>query len=84
MGQMTTVGQVEAHQTLVRAHDSLVNLQVRRGTGQALDVDTPLVTGDAESGESTLLAKDLDGVDVLIATVVTGSRVSLGVLVGHN
>ena len=84
MGQVTTVGQIKTHQTVVRAHDGLVDLKVGGRPGQALDVDTPLLRVEAEGLESTTLAGELNAVDVLVATVVAGAGVSLAVLVAHG
>lgn len=84
MGQVTTVREVKTHQTAVNGHDGLVDLQVGRRSRKALDVDTPLVRIEVEGLESTLLAKKLDLVNVLVATIVTGARKTLGVLVGHG
>ena len=84
VAQVTTVGKVKTHETAVRRHDGLVNLQVGRASTEALDVDTPLLGVNVEGLESTLLAEELDLVDVLVATIVTGTGVTLGVLVGHG
>ena len=84
MRQVTTVGEVKTHQAIVGAHQSLVNLQVGGGARQTLDVDTPLGGVKVEGLESTVLASDLNGIDVLVTTVVTGTGVALGVLVGHG
>lgn len=84
VGQVTTVGEVKTHQTLVRAHEGLVDLQVGRAATKALDVDTPLGRVQVEGLESTLLTGDLDGINVLVTTVVTGTRVTLRVLVAHG
>ena len=84
MGQVTTVGEVKTHQTVVGTHQSLVNLQVGRATTEALNVDTPLGGVQVESLESTVLASDLNGINVLVTTVVTGTGVTLRVLVGHG
>jgi hypothetical protein len=81
---MATVGEVETHETTVRGHDGLVDLEVGRAARQALDVDTPLLGVDVEGLEGTLLAEKLDLVDVLVAAIVTGTGVTLGVLVGHG
>jgi hypothetical protein len=81
---VTTVGEIKTHQTLVGAHQGLVDLEVGRAARKALDVDTPLGGVEAESLEGTLLAGDLNGIDVLVATVVTGTGVTLGVLVAHG
>lgn len=82
--QVTTVGEVKTHQATVGRHQSLVNLQVGGGARQTLDVDTPLGGVKVEGLESTVLASDLNGIDVLVTTVVTGTGVALGVLVGHG
>jgi hypothetical protein len=68
----------------VRSHNSLVCLQVGRATAQALHIDTPFLGVQAESLQSTLLAEYLDSIDVLVATIVTGARVSLRVFVRHG
>jgi hypothetical protein len=81
---MSTVGQVQAHQPVVRPHDGLVCLQVRGAAAQALDVDTPLLRVETEGLEGTLLAKQLNLVNVLVTAVVAGAGVSLRVLVGHG
>ena len=84
VAQVATVGKVETHETAVGRHDGLVDLQVGRAAAEALNVDTPLLGVDVEGLESTTLAQLLDLVDVLVATVVTGAGVTLGVLVGHG
>lgn len=57
MAKMATVGKVKTHETAVRRHDSLIDLQVGRAAGQALDIDTPLLRVEVESLKSTALAK---------------------------
>ena len=84
VGQVTTVGQVKTHKPFVRPHDGLVDLEVGGRTRQALDVDTPLLTVETKSLEGALLAEQLDGINVLVTTVVAGTRVALGVLVRHG
>lgn len=84
MAQVATMGEVQTHQTTVGRHESLVDLQVGRASTEALDIDTPLGGVDVEGLEGTLLAEKLDLVNVLVATVVTGARETLGVLVGHG
>jgi hypothetical protein len=68
----------------VRPHDGLVDLEVGGRTRQALDVDTPLLAVETESLKGALLAKKLDGINVLVTTVVAGTGVTLGVLVRHG
>lgn len=84
VAQVATVGQIQAHQPVVRPHDGLVGLQVGRATAQALYVDSPLLRVQTEGLEGTLLAKKLDGVNVLVSTIVPGTWVTFGVLVGHG
>lgn len=84
MAQVTTVRQVQTHQTAVRRHQSLVDLQVGRATTEGLNIDTPLLRVEVEGGQSTLLAENLNLVNVLVSTVVTSTGLALGVLVGHG
>lgn len=84
MGQVTTVGQVKTHQTVVRTHDGLVDLKVGGRARQALDVDTPLLGVKTEGLESASLAGELNSVNVLVTAVVAGTGVTLGVLVAHG
>ena len=84
MAKVTTVRKVKTHETAMDRHDSLVDLEVGRAAGESLDVNTPLLRVDVEGLEGTTLAEKLDLVDVLVATVVTGTGVTLRVLVGHG
>jgi hypothetical protein len=81
---MATVGEIETHQTVMRTHEGLVDLQVGRASTQALNVDAPLGGVEVEGLQGTGLACELDGIDVLVATIVTGTGVTLRVLVGHR
>lgn len=84
MAQVTTVGKVKTHEATVRRHDGLVDLEVGRAATEALDVDTPLLGVGVEGSKSTTLAQELDLVDVLVASIVTSTGVTLRVLVGHG
>ena len=84
VGQVTAVGEVEAHDALVRPHDSLVDLEVGGRARERLDVDAPLLGVELEGLESTTLAGELNAVNVLVAAVVAGAGVSLAVLVAHG
>lgn len=84
VAQVATVGEVKAHQTAVGRHQRLVDLQVGRAAAEGLDVDAPLGGVEVKGLESALLAEQLDLVNVLVATVVAGARLALGVLVGHG
>jgi len=81
---MATVGEIKTHESAVRGHDSLVNLEVGRAAAQGLNIDAPPLRVEVEGPESTLLAKSLDLVNVLVATVVASAGQTLGVLVGHG
>merc|ERR1712130_591870 len=83
VAQVTAVGKIKTHDTLVRAHDSLVNLQVGGRARQTLDVHAPVLRLEMESLERSPLARKLDLVDVLVTAIVPGSRVTLTVLVAH-
>jgi hypothetical protein len=82
--QVTAVRQIQTHETLMRLHESLVDLQVGRAAGQSLHVDAPFGVVEVEDLQGTGLAGQLDGVDVLVAAVVAGAGVALGVFVGHG
>ena len=84
MAQMATVRKVKTHETVMGTHESLVDLQVGRATTQALDVNTPLVGVEVKGLESTGLAQKLNGIDVLVSTIVTSTGVALRVLVAHG
>jgi hypothetical protein len=84
VAQVAAVGQVEAHEPVVRPHDGLVDLQVGRAAAQALHVDTPLLCVQTERRQSAGLAQQLDAVNVLVAAVVARTGVALRVLVGHG
>jgi len=84
VAQVATVGEVKTHESAVDGHDGLVDLEVGGAAAQALDVDAPLGRVEVEGLEGTLLAEELDLVDVLVAAIVAGAGETLGVLVGHG
>ena len=84
MTQMASVREIQAHQAIVRAHESLVDLQVCRTATETLNIDSPFGGVQVERLQSTRLACQLDGVNVLIATVVSSTGIPLRVLVGHG
>ena len=83
VGQVSTVWKVKTHESLMWPHDGLVDLEVGWGSGQGLDVNAPLGWVEVECLQGTSLAGQLNGVDVLVATVVSSTWVTLRVLVGH-
>lgn len=82
--QMSTVRQVQTHQSVVGAHDGLVNLQVRRAATKWLHVDSPFLRVEVEGLQSSRLACEFNRVNVLVSSVVSCSGVSFRVLVGHG
>jgi hypothetical protein len=81
---MTSVRQIQAHQPFMWPHQSLVDLQIGGAAAQALHIDTPLLGIQAERRKRTSLAGQLDGVNVLVAAVVSSPGITLGVFVGHR
>ncbi len=81
---MSAVRKIQAHQSLMWSHQCLVDLQIGRAATQALHIDTPLFGIQAECLERASLAGQFDGVNVLVASIVSSTRVALGVLVGHG
>lgn len=84
MTQMATVGQVQAHKSVMGSHQGLVDLQVGRASTKALDIDAPFLRVEVECLEGSSLAGQLEFVDMLVSAVVTSSGVSLRVLVRHG
>ena len=60
VAQVTTVGKIETHKSIVRFHDSLVDLEIGRAATQALNIDAPVLGVQVESLKSTSLASQLD------------------------
>ena len=56
MAQMTTVWQIKAHQSIMRSHNSLVDLKIGGTATQALNIDAPFLRVQMESLESASLA----------------------------
>jgi hypothetical protein len=84
MAQVTAMGEIETHKSIVGSHDSLVYLHIGWATAQTLNVDAPFIRLNMECLESTSLAQQLNRVDVLVAAIVSRVWVSLRVLVRHG
>ena len=78
------MGKVKAHQSFVRLHDGLVDLEVGGTTAKTLHVDTPFAVVQPESVQGPSLAGPFDSVNVLITAVVSGSRITFAILVTHG
>ena len=59
-------------------------LKVGRAAAQTLDVDTPLLGIQVKGFKGTLLTKQLDLINVLVAAIVPGTGIALGILVGQD
>lgn len=81
---MPTVRQVQAHQSVVGAHDGLVDLQVCRATTERLHVDPPFLWVEVEGLQGSRLACEFHRVNVLVSSVVSCPGISFGVLVRHG
>jgi hypothetical protein len=57
---MATVRKIKTHQSVMRSHDGLVDLQIGRATAQALNVDAPFLRVNVEGLEGTSLAGQLN------------------------
>ena len=84
MTQMSTMREIQAHESVMRFHQSLVDLKIGRAATQALDIDTPLLRIQVEGFQCSLLASKLNGVNVLVTAVVAGAGVSFGIFVAHG
>ena len=65
-------------------HNSLIDMEIGRTATQRLYIDAPLLGVESVGLESSLLAGQLDGVDVLVPAVVAGSWIAFAVLVAHG
>merc|ERR1712000_351353 len=79
--QMSSVRQVQAHQPVMWSHNGLVNLQVCWTPAQRLDIDTPLLRVEVERFQRSCLTCEFHRINMLVASVVSCSRVPFGVLV---
>jgi hypothetical protein len=84
VAQMSTVGQVQAHKSIVRLHQRLVDLQIGGAATQALHIDAPLLLIQTKDLQCPLLALNFDLIDELITAIVTRTRITFGVLIAHG
>ena len=74
---MPTLCEVKAHHLVSWGEESSVDGHVRRGTGVCLDIDTPVFTGEPVSLKSSLVRQSLNGIDVLITSVIPSTGIAL-------
>mmetsp|Transcript_39176 Transcript_39176/g.94131 ORF Transcript_39176/g.94131 Transcript_39176/m.94131 type:complete len:240 (+) Transcript_39176:1251-1970(+) len=82
--QMSAVGQVQRHDSVVHVQQTCVRREVGRGSRQHLHIDAPLRRVQRKRVQSALLAQSLRLVNVFVAAIVPAPRVPLGVFVGHH
>jgi hypothetical protein len=82
--QVSAVREIQSHQSVMWSHQCLVDLQIGRAAAQALHVDPPPLRIQAERFECTGLTGQLDGIDVLIPSIVSSARIAFGVFIGHG
>ena len=74
---MSSRGQIQTHDTVVRVEQSSVDSQVGRRTRVRLHVNPPGSRVEVERVQGALLAEELEAVDVLVAAVVAGVGLAL-------
>ncbi len=80
MGQVTTVSQIHAHQSVTGLQQSHLNSHVGLSAGVGLHVDI----GAVEDLLGALDGDVLNNVHLLAAAVVAGTGITLGILVGQS
>lgn len=81
---ITSMGQIQTHQAIVRSHDCLVDLQIGRAAAESLHIDTPFLSIQMKCFQRSSLACQFDLVYEFVATVVSCSWIAFRVLVGHR
>lgn len=84
VSQVAALTQIKTHHLVSGLHQSCVDCEVGGGSGKGLHVDAPLFRVKSVGFKGALLAQPLDHVDVLVAAVVAGARVTFSVLVGEG
>ncbi len=84
MAQMSSMWQIKTHEAVMWSHQGLIDLQVRGASTQTLHIDSPPLGVEMESFERSLLTCELDGINVLVSSVVSCTWVAFGVFVRHR
>ncbi|VEU40698.1 unnamed protein product [Pseudo-nitzschia multistriata] len=82
--QVTTAGQIQSHDSFMRAKEGGVDGKIGRGPRVRLDIDAPLLGVQSIGCERTLLAKNLDLVNNLVTSVVSGVGETFRILVRQS
>lgn len=83
MTQMTSIGQLQTHDSSMRTNQSSVDGKVGGGTTQGLHIYSPVRILDSKHFQRSLLTEKFHLINVFIAGVVSGSGVPFRVLVGQ-
>jgi len=70
VGKVPAMGQIKTHDAVVGLQQPTVHIEVRRGTREGLNVDTPLGRVQVEGLQGTLLAEGLAHVDELVSAII--------------
>mmetsp|Transcript_21723 Transcript_21723/g.40545 ORF Transcript_21723/g.40545 Transcript_21723/m.40545 type:complete len:300 (-) Transcript_21723:60-959(-) len=84
MSQVSTTGQIQAHDTIVWAQESSVDSKVGRRSRIRLDIDAPLFRVQVIGLQGTLLAKFFDLIDDFVTSVVSCMWKTLRIFVGQS
>lgn len=68
---MTSIGKVQAHDTIMRLAETRIDSQVGRGSRIRLHIDAPFLGIEPVSLQGTLLTQNLNLIDELIPTIVS-------------
>ena len=75
---------IQSHQPVMWSHQRLVDLQMCGAAAQGLHIYARLLRIQAECRECAGLTGKLDGINVLVASVVASARIAFGIFVGHG
>lgn len=81
VSEMSSMSKSKSHDARARLQETCVHSKVCWTTREGLHIDSPLFAIQSESFKGALLAQNLNLIDVLSATVVASSWVTLRVLV---
>mmetsp|Transcript_54040 Transcript_54040/g.156028 ORF Transcript_54040/g.156028 Transcript_54040/m.156028 type:complete len:412 (-) Transcript_54040:6-1241(-) len=84
VGQVTTTGQIQSHDTVVWSQQGGVNGKVSGGSRVRLDVYSPLFRVQSVRFQGALLTKLLNLVNYFISSVITSMGKTLSILIGKS
>jgi len=81
---MTTLGKIQAHQEITRLKKCRINGHISWGARVRLNIDVPFFGIKSVSFESSISAKVLNFINVLISTIISCSWISLTIFVSKT